>query len=557
MLERDEELLTADSALRVAKDGAGSVVVLEGPAGIGKTSLLAAIERRAQQRGLICLSATAGERERDLEWTVVRGLLRGAVAGMPHAGRADFERGPARFALSLLDRRSVAEVPSDPEALLYGLYWLVVGLASRTPVFLSVDDAHWADEASLRWLEYLGARVGETGVVLAVSRRSDAAPVQLEALAAHEWSRVLQPAPLSPQACARVLADALAGPPDQAFAGACRELTAGNPFLVRALTDWLRERGVEPVAANVPRLAEARPGDIERWAVLRLRGLPPPATEVAQAVAVLGGQATLGRLSMLVGAGLRDVALATARLHRVGILDEDGSRSPLHPTVEGYVRFVHPLLRSVVYESIPAFLRTALHTEAARQLQRERAPAAAVAQQLMFTEPAGEADVVEILRAAAAEAVGLGSPTIAAARLTRALIEPPAPADLAVVLHELGRAEAAAALPRAIEHLERAYDEARSPAQRGLIAEDLALCLINHGRLEDSACLVRAALSELHDEAKPLGDGILRLGAMYVTTSSYLRRGSQARAWLASLGAARLPQPLAGGCCSSLTASRR
>ncbi len=80
MLERDEELLSADGALRAAEHGAGSVVVLEGPAGIGKTSLLAAIARRAQHRGLICLSATAGERERELEWAVVRSLLGGAVA---------------------------------------------------------------------------------------------------------------------------------------------------------------------------------------------------------------------------------------------------------------------------------------------------------------------------------------------------------------------------------------------------------------------------------------------------------------------------------------------
>ncbi|MGB8881250.1 MAG: ATP-binding protein, partial [Solirubrobacteraceae bacterium] len=61
VLGRDEELQAADSGLRAAEQGAGSLVVIEGPAGIGKTSLLAAIARRAERRGLICLSATARE----------------------------------------------------------------------------------------------------------------------------------------------------------------------------------------------------------------------------------------------------------------------------------------------------------------------------------------------------------------------------------------------------------------------------------------------------------------------------------------------------------------
>jgi DNA-binding CsgD family transcriptional regulator len=539
VFERDEELRTADSALRIAEDGTGSVVLLEGQAGIGKTSLLSTIARRAQRRGLRCMGATAGERERELEWTVVRGLLASVVAGMSAASRAELAQGPARLALSLLAYRDVAVGRADPGALLYGLYWLVVELALESPVFLSVDDAHWADEASLRWLEYLSARITDVGIVLAVSRRTDGAPVQLQALAAHGSCLVLRPAPLSRRGCAAVLASALGRDPDEAFAEACRELTGGNPFLLHALARWLRETHVEPVLAQVPRLADARPGEVETWTMLRLEGLPAPALEVARATAILGGQATLGRVALMTGTSLRELAETAATLHRVGILDDEGELSTFHPAAVGQVRFAHPLLRTVVYESIPAFLRTALHTQAARQLQDERAPAAAVAQQLMFTEPRGESSVVAVLRAAASEAVASGAPAIAAARLTRALAEPPEQVELAAVLHELGSAEGAAALPEALEHLERAYAEARSPAQRGLIAEDLALSLTCHGRLKDSAGLVKAALSELHDEAGALkGDQMLRLGALYITTSSYLRRGSEARAWLASLGAA-------------------
>ena len=539
VLERDEELLAADGALRAAERGAGSVLIVEGSAGIGKTSLLAAIARRAQRRRLRCRWASAGERERDLEWSVVRSLFAGTAEDLSYDVRAELERGPAPSALQLVVGTASGGMPPDQGALLYGLYWFAVGLAADAPLLLCVDDAHWADEASLRWLEYLGARIADVGIVLAVSCRSDSTPIQLRGLASYEWSRALEPAPLSAQACSRVLADALARVPDQAFADACVELTAGNPFLLGAVVGWLRERCVEPVRSQIPRLAESRPAEVERWVVLRLQGLPGPGLEVARATAILGRQATLGRVSALVGVELREVGRAATGLHQVGILDEELERPSLGLARAGGLRFVHPLLATVIYESIPSFVRTALHTDAARLLRRERASAATVAHQLMFSEPTGDITAVQTLRAAAGEAIASGSPAIAAARLARALAEPPAEGEIIGVLHELGRAETAAGLPGGVEHLEQAHAEARSPAQRGLIAEDLALGLLSQGRLEDSVRLIRAALGELYDEAGSLqGDEMLRLGALYVTTSSYLRRGSEARAWLASLGVA-------------------
>jgi hypothetical protein len=279
MLERDEQLQVADSALRAAERGAGSVIVVEGAAGIGKTSLLAAVERRAEHRGLTCLSAAAGERERDLQWSVARSLVAGALPKLSDSARGELDRGPARLVLGLVGEPVAAGAPADRGALLYALYWLVVALAAQAPVLLCVDDAHWADEASLRWLEYLGARIRQIGMVLAVSRRTDAAPIQLQALTAHEWSRVLRPAPLSAPACARVLAGALGREPEPVFADACCELTAGNPFLLGALTSWLRARDVQPVRTEVPRLGDARPGEVKTWAMLRLQGLAAPALE--------------------------------------------------------------------------------------------------------------------------------------------------------------------------------------------------------------------------------------------------------------------------------------
>lgn len=112
VLEREEDLLTADSRLRAAEQGAGSVLILDGPAGIGKTSLLGAIAHRAQRRQVVCLWATGAERERDLEWSVVRSLFAGSVEAMSVPARAELERGAARMALPLVgDSRRPGRLP--------------------------------------------------------------------------------------------------------------------------------------------------------------------------------------------------------------------------------------------------------------------------------------------------------------------------------------------------------------------------------------------------------------------------------------------------------------
>ena len=98
---------------------------------------------------------------------MVRSLVAAAVEKLSDVSRAELERGPARLVLPLVGEPVSTEAPVDQGALLYALYWLVVTLASEAPLLLSVDDAHWADEASLRWLEYLGARIREIGIVLA------------------------------------------------------------------------------------------------------------------------------------------------------------------------------------------------------------------------------------------------------------------------------------------------------------------------------------------------------------------------------------------------------
>ena len=130
---------------------------------------------------------------------------------------------------------------ADPEAgaepslsALHGLYWLVVNLADAQPLLVAVDDAHWADVASLRWLIYLARRLAGVPLALVFATRSaEPGPVQDlhdEPLVIPELA-VVQPGGLSNEAITTLAVKLLAAEPDPGFVTACERATGGNPFL--------------------------------------------------------------------------------------------------------------------------------------------------------------------------------------------------------------------------------------------------------------------------------------------------------------------------------------
>jgi len=157
LLERNEELARIESALAEARAGRGTFVVIEGPAGIGKTALLAAARTAAADGGMRVLRSRGTELERDFAFGVVRQLFEPPLAEAAELERADLLQGAAGVAAGLLGLPGAppAEAPPptgiDPSfAILHGLYWLCANLAAVGPLCLVVDDAQWADAASLR-----------------------------------------------------------------------------------------------------------------------------------------------------------------------------------------------------------------------------------------------------------------------------------------------------------------------------------------------------------------------------------------------------------------------
>ena len=160
LLERDDERRTLEWAVSQARQGNGAVVVIEGVAGVGKTSLLQLAGALCATAEMRVLRARGSELDRAFGFGLVRGLLERTVAELPDVRTGMPEPVAAIF------RAGAADPHAEPDvfARLHGLYWLVTELAVGRPVALIADDLHWADTASLRWLVFMAERVdGDPG----------------------------------------------------------------------------------------------------------------------------------------------------------------------------------------------------------------------------------------------------------------------------------------------------------------------------------------------------------------------------------------------------------
>ena len=505
LVERERELEALDGLLTGFPETPARLAVIEAPAGLGKTALLRHTEKLAVRRGLRVLSARGSELERDYPFALVAQLLSPVLAAASPGEREALLRGAAALALSVLEgpyarSRAIEEAGdhgmsrADPEyAALHGLYWLVANLGEEGPTLLSIDDLHWADAASLRFLSFLEARLEGMPVVVVCARRPREPGVEeelLERLGTGPPALRVGPSPLTSRGTAELLERVFEAVPDRAFASACHDACAGNPFYLEVLASELRESAVEPTEAHAARIGTLVPAGITRTVLLRLSRLEPAAVALAKAVAVLGDDARLEAAADLAGVGAEQASNAAAELARVSIL-----RRSEHLT------FVHPIVRATIYGELSPQERSDAHLRAARR--RDAAPEQ-VASHLLRTAPRGDAKVVERLREVGERAVERGAPEGAVAYLTRALGEPPSKDVEGRVLAELGLAEARAADPAAIDHLRAARAAEADPIRRGEVSLALGRILLLTGAFPEAIDVVQAAAEQTREVAPEL-----------------------------------------------------
>jgi DNA-binding CsgD family transcriptional regulator len=487
LLERDAELARLDALLEQARAGSGSVVAVSGPAGIGKTELLAAVHRLAADRGFRSLRARGRELEAEMAFSVVRQLLEQPVMSASAGERRRILAGPGRAGAGALGL-AAGDAPASEFAAVHGLYWLCVNLADRQPLLLTVDDLQWVDGPSLSWLAYLGPRAAESPMLVVLTVREGDPRGRANSAAAGADDPAVHRMGLSALSMASVaaLVRAELGPAASAeFCSACWELAGGNPLYIRELLAAACAEGLAGAEDDVTALRALASSAVGALVLGRLARLGPDAVALARALAVLGSQTEVGVAAELAGLPSAAAELTADGLAAAQIL------APARP-----LDFFHPVIGEAVYADLALGARRLAHRRAAAILDRAGA-ADRVAAHLLATGPADDAWVVERLSAAAATARERGAAEVAASYLRRALAEPPPPAERPGLLRRLGIAEWAAGEPTAIGHLEEALNEAPDGTAMAAAAGPLANAYLISDQADTAVAVLERAAARI------------------------------------------------------------
>ena len=439
LLERDAALAELHGAFGEVRQGEGRLVFLRGEAGIGKTSLV--------QR--FCSEVVGAQ------------VLVGACDPL------DTPRplGPVADMVDQLATAPVSLTSDDVPRHERFRACLEVLSSSRSPVIAVVEDAHWADEATLDLLRFVGRRLAGTGGLLVVTYRDDELSADhplrtaIGDLVGQSTTIAIDLPPLSREAMARLMAAVGRNDPDEV--AELHRLTAGNPFFV---TEALREAG-HAVPLTVRDAVFARAGRLD-----------PSAREVLDAAAVLPTRAEVWLLEELVGA---DDAQLDACVD-AGMLRGDRP---------GTVAFRHELARRTIIDALPPARATTLNLGVAELLVErygQRVDAARVAH---HAAAAGEIELTRTYAVRAAErATTLGSYREATAHYEQALrvadgLDDLELADLLLAFSQaasmVGREEAALGAIRRELALRRAHGD---PRALGDALSRHALTLLRLGR---------------------------------------------------------------------------
>jgi tetratricopeptide (TPR) repeat protein len=402
---------------------------------------------------------------------------------------------------------------------------------------IAVDDAHWADGPSLRWLAYLAPRVEGLALSLLVALRS-AEPTSAEAplmVVRDAATRVLRPRLLTVGAVGAIVRARLGGKAGDELCADVARASGGNPFYVRELLRAAEVHGDPLVGLDLDELL-ARGGEgLARQVAARVRRLDPRALRFAQALAVLGDACELRHAAAVANVDMEAAVRLAAGLVRLEVLAEDAPP-----------RFLHPIVREAVEASLASDERDFAHRAAARLLNADVAPPGKVAAHLLRVQPVGDTWVLGRLREAARAAIERGAPSAGAELLARALAEPPPPGERVAVLREAGRAELLAGLETSCGRLEEALALVGDPRTRAEIAHELAEAHANLFRWVDAVDGCERALAELGDADEQLAARLE--GELVVAGLRDARRASLALIVLQRLCSRRLEGVPAEAC---------
>src|SRR5262245_5229778 len=404
---REAELAAVHAFVEGIADGA-SALVLEGDAGMGKTTLWNAGIEHAETQGVLVLRARPCESETALSFAGVGDLLDPVL----DAALEPLPEGQRRALARALVLEAGEGPPPDPRAVGIAVLSALRALADARPTVLAVDDAHWLDAPSASVLAYAARRLEAERVGVLLARRTP-----LESSLVAELARSLpdgrfsdlEVGPLDVSCLHRVVQDQLGVVLPRPLLAEVHMAAGGNPFYALEIVRTLKRSGVS-VEAGHPLPVPDTLHDLVHG---RLLALPDESRRFLLAAAAYSNP-TVAITESASGVP-RSVGLPPAT--EAGVVELDGDR----------IRFEHPLLAAGAYETAAADDRKAVHARLAELLEDPEARA----WQLAASVDRGDGAAAAVLEEAAHHARARGAPRPAALLLERASELTPAdrPAD--------------------------------------------------------------------------------------------------------------------------------
>jgi DNA-binding CsgD family transcriptional regulator len=399
---RGGELDAIGARLDEVRSGVGSVIIVEGRAGLGKTRLLDACASMAAKRS----------------FRVGRGVTE------PH--RQVVELGALFDALfdgdnPLVARGALSDHHASPEQrfwLLQDIQALIEEAALRDPLLICLDDLHWGGASCAAAMRQLPQRLASLPVGWVMAFRPNQGFLQVQSAKdqlQEAGAEVIRLGPLRRKAVAEIAADVLGAEPDGELLRKA-ELVRGNPFLLIEFLRGLQDEHIVAVESGRARLLEDRlPRRVSDNMRGRLLRMSPTADRLATLASALGRRFSVYDLAEISRMPVADLLDPIKELVQADIFVESGDR----------LAFGHDLIREAVRASSPVPVRRALDRQAADVLLARGALPVEVAQQLADSaEPGDETAIATLLQAA--DSLGTTDPGTAAELAGRALELAPA-----------------------------------------------------------------------------------------------------------------------------------
>jgi DNA-binding CsgD family transcriptional regulator len=472
---RDSELTALAAHLDEVRAGAGTVVLIEGGAGMGKSRLLEEVGAIARRQSIRVGRGFAAADESIVQLSALMEAL--------------FD-GPS----PLLQRAALRDDHASPEQrywLLQDLEALLERAALEAPLLVCLDDMQWADSGTAAALRALPARLSSVPVAWVIASRPGQGSRPLRG--AIDWLKQNEAdefilGPLDSDGVRQVAADVLRAEPGAAVLKMA-ERAGGSPFLLVEILSGLREENLVHIESGRAELVEARlPHRVSESMRRRLGRMSDEARQAATVASALGRRFSLDDLGAMLELSPSALLAPVEELIHADLLSERDDK----------LSFGHDLIREAVRASVPLPARRALDRQAAAVLLAKGALPVEVATQLSASaEPGDEVAIRTLFKAA--EALGTTDPGAAADLSQRALelaprkhvMRGPMVAQTAIWLH------AAARIEEAKSFADTALREVLPPAQEADVRLSIAGMFALSPDVRAEACRKALALPGL------------------------------------------------------------